>query len=1149
MANPISYRELFDFDGLEDSLKSLEQSEGQFAASVSSDLTRLSKNADKLKKSLQGIRDQLAGTNITTDSGQSQLRNLVTESDRVKKSFQEQKQAIDATKSVIQANREEVARLRAEQARLKNEYEQSRISQQKYREETARLTLESKKLDLANKQARDAVRNVSGAYKELSQTLNKARAEAKNIGVQYGVNSKQFKDAAKNVQVLDNRIKEIDTRLGQHQRNVGNYSSVLGGVRNQLGQLAAGYLSIYTAIQAVQYTFNTAMKTDAISASLTFTYKSADIASERLNNLKKIAEDLGLEFIGLSDSYRSFAGAAVAANFPLKEMEHIFLAVSNAGAKMKLSNEQINGALTAIQQMISKGNVQAEELRGQLGERLPGAFSIAARAMGVTEQELNKMLKAGEVLASDLLPKLANELDKTFGYDKTEKINSLQASWNRLKNTFSIGIAEQNNIVKFFQVIIDSVTNASSAIIKTVNSSSWKEFFFRMSAMTGNPAQAAVSGAMADAVKMGNEYNKKSDISKLLERFSKKNKEEQEAIIKAQEQLFETAKNTANKTRLKSDADFFYKQQEALVALRKAYNDLYQTKKKVDDIKITPDNELTSIKEIRDRITELSKMPGSAESGSEVAGRIAALKARLKELTPSAKEAKQGLAMLEDQLKSLKTQLEIGLLDGTIDKSDKKIAESINQLEARINQLKKMRDGLLKPMPTIGKIQGSPDEVQSVTIDSSEYDRKQALQNLSDNQIEIEKRYAEHHARLLEDLRKKNITQLEYDAKVNELEKTKLYENYFVEKSILQKRLEGAKVGSREYLSIKRQQARLEESFQKDLNDNFFKTEDLKRQVFHQTMDMVRDGIRSFSDIMGSEWAGLFEQLTYDFESFINDGKSSWQDWAATAAAAAGAITSTISENAQMRIEKLQEERDHEIKGAGDNAAAKEKIEIEYNKRIAKEKQKKARAEKAAAMFSVAINTASAILAALAPPPLGLGPIFGIPVSIAAGVMGAAQLAIIAARPIPQYYKGTKNSPEGVAEVAERGPELIEDPDGNTRLAKKRQFTYLKKGSKVYTAEETKLRLSKLIDRPSISSQDRDLDRNMDKAINYTILQNQSNTPPVDYNRLINGIGAEIKSIPVQENHWDERGHTRYRREKNARIKELNERNSRTGNG
>ena len=62
----------------------------------------------------------------------------------------------------------------------------------------------------------------------------------------------------------------------------------------------------------------------------------------------------------------------------------IFVSLSEAGTALGLSNEDLNGSLYAISQMMSKGKVQAEELRGQLGERLPGAFNMAAEALGVT---------------------------------------------------------------------------------------------------------------------------------------------------------------------------------------------------------------------------------------------------------------------------------------------------------------------------------------------------------------------------------------------------------------------------------------------------------------------------------------------------------------------------------------------------------------------------------------------------------------------------------------------------------------------------------------------------------------------------------------------------------------------------------------------
>lgn len=88
----------------------------------------------------------------------------------------------------------------------------------------------------------------------------------------------------------------------------------------------------------------------------------------------------------------------------------IYESVSKAMATLGRSSEDTEGALLAISQMVSKGTVSMEELRGQLGERLPGAFQLAAKAMGVTTQELDAMISSGGVAATEFLPKLAQAL-------------------------------------------------------------------------------------------------------------------------------------------------------------------------------------------------------------------------------------------------------------------------------------------------------------------------------------------------------------------------------------------------------------------------------------------------------------------------------------------------------------------------------------------------------------------------------------------------------------------------------------------------------------------------------------------------------------------------------------------------------------------
>lgn len=61
------------------------------------------------------------------------------------------------------------------------------------------------------------------------------------------------------------------------------------------------------------------------------------------------------------------------------------------------SLEDVDGAMRAVVQIFSKGGVQAEELRGQLGERFPGAVIKFAQANKMTFEELQDKLQAGTV--------------------------------------------------------------------------------------------------------------------------------------------------------------------------------------------------------------------------------------------------------------------------------------------------------------------------------------------------------------------------------------------------------------------------------------------------------------------------------------------------------------------------------------------------------------------------------------------------------------------------------------------------------------------------------------------------------------------------------------------------------------------------------
>jgi tape measure domain-containing protein len=165
-------------------------------------------------------------------------------------------------------------------------------------------------------------------------------------------------------------------------------------------------------------------------------------AANQMQFVRDETKRLGLELTSSADAYKGIAAAAKGTAISNADVQQTFLGVSEAAAALQLTGEQSQGALLAISQIISKGKVSMEELRGQLGERIPGAMQIAARSMGVTTAELEKMVASG-ISAEKFIPKFAAQMRKEFGPAAMDAASSFNASRNRFNNMifdFKVGI-------------------------------------------------------------------------------------------------------------------------------------------------------------------------------------------------------------------------------------------------------------------------------------------------------------------------------------------------------------------------------------------------------------------------------------------------------------------------------------------------------------------------------------------------------------------------------------------------------------------------------------------------------------------------------------------------------------------------------------
>lgn len=162
---------------------------------------------------------------------------------------------------------------------------------------------------------------------------------------------------------------------------------------------------------------------------------SARKGAQEIKFLKKEADRLGLDFSSVARSYKGFFASSMGAGMNVDFTRALFSSLMEAGTALQARPEEMERALLAISQMISKGKVSAEELRQQLGDALPGAVQIAAKALGVTTQEFEKLMEKGLESVS-FLKKFEEQLKKTYGNKWIEGARSLQAEINRLSNAF-----------------------------------------------------------------------------------------------------------------------------------------------------------------------------------------------------------------------------------------------------------------------------------------------------------------------------------------------------------------------------------------------------------------------------------------------------------------------------------------------------------------------------------------------------------------------------------------------------------------------------------------------------------------------------------------------------------------------------------------
>lgn len=609
----------------------------------------------------------------------------------------------------------------------------------------------------------------------------------------------------------------------------------------------------------------------------------------------------------------------------------------------------------------------------------------AAGVVGVLSANIDRV-RRNQALASEEA-KVATSLTNEFNI----KNNTLNATLEKVSNSYDkmiLSIEDGSGAISESGTELASLTKTVLNLITAFNDGSDASTIF---------ADFALNNMRKLGIVTEEEFTK---INKVVE----DNAELLNTAGISQEEIRESAINLAKATGVTVTEAYSFLTQK-LIAYQKQLQESKDSQDETTDSTdaladaldaLAGDKALNTIKAIKEQIAELKKLRDvtdiNSEKFRELTRTITELESRLPKTTKKTKEQKDAMDLLKESISDLNKELQLQALAGDI---DEKTVLKLNEATGLLEKAQKELNIALGEEP-------------------------EGLKNLKKARIEAAKEHeeiAEREIKAIQTFRENELNDI-----INNEDK-RLDVRIMALETLRDQTIENTNLTETETLNIiadtEKKITKLKIDELKKQDDADKKTADDRKARQERALSSSIDAAnRAFNIINALTNAQTIkvENAHAKRSSIIEKANKEEQE----------SLKKLLTSEAIDREEfsKRKEILDSEF------IKRREKLDEETNKKRRELMRKQAITDKATAIFNATINTAASVTAALEFPPL----------AIAIGILGAAEIAVIAATPIPEFAKGTKSSPEGWAMVGEKGKER----------------TYLEKGTKVIPADKSK---------------------------------------------------------------------------------------------
>ena len=276
------------------------------------------------------------------------------------------------------------------------------------------------------------------AFRQLAQETRAVGSKENTATFQENAKAlREVSSSAKSAKTSLNQYNTAATKASSKSKKVSSGFSGVGKAstkaRNAVQGLTAA-LGGFITIQSARSALNNALAFDRVENRMRAATNSTKEYNKKTKFASELADKLGVDLLAASRGFATLTAATRGSNVEGAVTDQLFESILKTSAALSLTADETNSVILAFGQVASKGRAAAEEIRGQIGERIPGFYVKLAEALGKTQGELTKLLDQGLLSSDQALKASAIALEKAFGQKALDNAQSATAQYNRIVN-------------------------------------------------------------------------------------------------------------------------------------------------------------------------------------------------------------------------------------------------------------------------------------------------------------------------------------------------------------------------------------------------------------------------------------------------------------------------------------------------------------------------------------------------------------------------------------------------------------------------------------------------------------------------------------------------------------------------------------------